>query len=217
MAAVLARRYHRLLVTRPIEPEIPAASPPGEVTQLLAAWRDGDRTALDRLIPRVYGELRRLADRALRGERAGHTLQPTALVHETFLKLAGAEAPSWHDRVHFFAVAAQLMRRILVDHARARRAAKRGGGVRFVPLDEERDPVDERAAELIALDDALASLSALDTRKARILELQYFGGLSLAEIAEVLALSTSTIGLETRLARAWLLAEMAHGGHGEAP
>jgi RNA polymerase sigma factor (TIGR02999 family) len=191
------------------------------VTELLAAWRAGDRSALDRLIPQVYGELRRLADRALGGERAGHTLQPTALVHEAYLKLAGAAAPRWNDRLHFFAVAAQLMRRILVDHARVRKAAKRGGGLRFVPLDEESDALDERtaerAAELVALDDALSSLSALDPRKARILELQYFGGLSLAETAEVLALSTSTIGLEARLARAWLLVEMARGGRGEAP
>jgi len=191
------------------------------VTQLLAAWRRGDRSALDRLVPQVYGELRRLADRALRGERAAHTLQPTALVHEAYLKLAGAKSPRWQDRLHFFAVAAQLMRRILVDHARARKAAKRGGGALLVPFDEEHDPVErsaiERATELVALDDALSALGALDPRKARILELHHFGGLSIAETAEVLELSTSTIGLEARLARAWLLVEMGRGVRGDAP
>ena len=196
---------------RPIGSEVSPAPPPEEVTALLEAWRQGDRHALDRLVPQVYSELRRIADRTLRGERAGHTLQPTALVHEAYLKLTGAERPRWNGRIHFFAVAAQLMRRVLVDHARARAAAKRGGDALFVPFDEGHDGAVERAAELIALDDALSALAALDPRKARILELHHFGGLSVEETAEVLGLSTSTIGLEARLARAWLLVEMRSG------
>ncbi len=184
-----------------------------EITQLLAAWRGGDRGALDRLVPRVYGELRRVADRYLRRERTDHTLQPTALVHEAYLRLTGAERPEWRDRLHFYAVAAQVMRRILVDHARAHRADKRGGGVRFLPLDEGTAAVGERAAELIALDDALESLAKIDPRKARIIELHYFAGLSVAETAEVLDRSISTVVLEARLARAWLVAALREPAH----
>ena len=190
----------------PAAPEIPP--PPDEVTRLLRAWGDGDRGALDRLMPRVYDELRRVAGRYLRHERPDHTLQPTALVHEAYLRLIGAERPQWRDRIHFYAVAAQVMRRILVDHARAHQADKRGGGARRVPLDEGIDAGVERAADLVALDDALAALAAVDARKARIVELHHFAGLTVAETAEVLDLSVSTIVLEARLARAWLAAAL---------
>jgi RNA polymerase sigma-70 factor, ECF subfamily len=193
-------------VTLPAAPEIPP--PPDEVTQLLRAWGDGDHGALDRLMPRVYDELRRVASRYLRHERPDHTLQPTALVHEAYLRLIGAERPQWRDRIHFYAVAAQVMRRILVDHARAHQADKRGGGARRVPLDEGIDAGVERATDLVALDEALAALAALDARKARIVELHHFAGLTVAETAEVLGLSVSTIVLEARLARAWLAAAL---------
>lgn len=179
--------------------------PPEEVTGLLRAWRDGDRGALERLIPRVYDELRRVAGRHLRRERPDHTLQPTALVHEAYLRLAAAERPRWRDRIHFYAVAAQVMRRILVDHARAHLADKRGGGAPRVPLDERIDAGAERTADLVALDDALAALAAVDARKARIVELHHFAGLTVAETAATLGLSVSTIVLEARLARAWLV------------
>lgn len=189
---------------------LPGRVPPEEeITQLLAAWRSGDRGALDRLVPRVYGELRRVADRYLRRERSDHTLQPTALVHEAYLRLVGAERPAWRDRIHFYAVAAQVMRRILVDHARAHDADKRGGGARRVSLDEGIAKSAERAADLVALDDALQALAKIDPRKARIIELHYFAGLSVAETAEVLERSISTVVLEARLARAWLVAALA--------
>ncbi len=198
------------------EPSLRSSSetPTEEITQLLAAWRDGDRDALDRLVPRVYGELRRVADRYLRRERSDHTLQPTALVHEAYLRLTGAERPAWRDRLHFYAVAAQVMRRILVDHARAHRAEKRGGGVRLLPLDEGAAAVGERAVELVALDDALVTLAKIDPRKARIIELHYFAGLTVAETAEVLDRSISTVVLEARLARAWLVAALREPAHG---
>ena len=191
----------------------PAAPPEEEITQLLAAWRGGDRGALDRLVPRVYDELRRVADRYLRRERSDHTLQPTALVHEAYLRLSGAERPAWRDRLHFYAVAAQVMRRILVDHARAHRADKRGGGSRRVPLDEKIADGDVRTAELVALDDALSALARIDPRKARIIELHHFAGLSVAETAEVLDRSISTVVLEARLARAWLVAALREPGN----
>lgn len=178
-----------------------------EVTLLLAAWREGDREALDRLMPLVYGELRRLAARSLQGERKDHTLQPTALVHEAFLRLAGGAVPRWQDRVHFFAVAAQVMRRLLVDHARARRTDKRGGGVRPLPLTAALDVGSPEAGDpelLLALDEALVELAVHDPRKARIVELRFFGGLTIEETAEVLEVATSTVILEARLARAWL-------------
>lgn len=183
-----------------------------EVTLLLTAWRDGDREALDRLMPLVYGELRRLAARFLEGERKDHTLQPTALVHEAYLRLAGGAVPRWQDRVHFFAVAAQVMRRLLVDHARARRAEKRGGGVRPLPLEAALDIGSPEAGDpelLLALDEALVELAVHDARKARIVELRFFGGLTIEEAAEVLDVATSTVILEARLARAWLFRRMA--------
>lgn len=185
-----------------------------EVTTLLAAWRDGDREALSRLMPLVYGELRRLAARSLEGERKDHTLQPTALVHEAFLRLAGGAVPRWQDRVHFYAVASQVMRRLLVDHARARRTEKRGGGARPLPLEAALDIGSPEAGDpelLLALDAALVELAVHDPRKARIVELRFFGGLTIEETAEVLDLATSTVILEARLARAWLFRRIAAG------
>lgn len=178
-----------------------------EVTALLAAWRAGEPEALDRLMPLVYGELRRLAARSLEGERKDHTLQPTALVHEAYLRLAGGAVPRWQDRAHFFAVAAQVMRRLLVDHARARRTDKRGGAARRLPLDKALEIGSPDAGDpelLLALDEALVELAAHDPRKAHIIELRFFGGLTLEETAEVEGVATSTVILEARLARAWL-------------
>ncbi len=187
---------------------------PGEITHLLEAWRGGEADALDRLVPRVYDELRKVADRYLRRERANHTLQPTALVHEAYLRLSGHERPAWRDRIHFFAVAAQVMRRILVDHARAHRAEKRGGALQLLPLEEDSAINDGKTVELLALDEALDRLARIDVRKARIIELHYFAGLTVAETSEVVEVSVSTIVLESRLARAWLVAELRDGAHG---
>ena len=175
-----------------------------EVTALLHAWREGDPQATERLIPLVYAELHRIAVGYLRRERDDHTLQPTALVHEAYLKLAGKEGPRWKDRVHFYAVAAQLMRRILVDHARSRRAAKRGGGVSTVVFDEDRAASESSAMEILALDEAMQQLAELDARQCRIIELRFFGGLSVEETAQVLEVSTPTVVNDTRSARAWL-------------
>ena len=185
-------------------------TPGGEVTRLLAAWRGGDARAVDRLLPLVYEELRSLSRRYLRRERIGHTLQSAALVNEAYLRLVGKDHPQLEDRTHFMAVAAQQMRRILVDHARNHAAEKRGGGVPNVSLDADSDPLlgmavnEPKAAELLALDQALSELAELDARKAEIVELRYFGGLTLDECAELLGVSTSTVNNETRLARAWL-------------
>jgi RNA polymerase sigma factor (TIGR02999 family) len=176
---------------------------PADVTRLLSAWRQGDRAALDALIPLVYGELRRLAGSVFRGERPGHTLQATALVHEAFERLAQARV-DWQDRAHFFAIAARQMRRILVNHALERKAAKRGGGVAHAPLDDALEVVGAPSAEITDLDDALQRLERVDERKARILELHYFGGLTYEEMSEVLGLSASTLDTELRFAKAWL-------------
>jgi RNA polymerase sigma factor (TIGR02999 family) len=175
---------------------------------MLAAWRAGDPKALDRLLPVVYNDLRRLASRYMQGERCDHTFGATALVHEAYLRLAGRTHPRWHDRAHFFAVVAQLMRRILVDHARGHGAAKRGHGLAKLPLDGCVVPADTRGADLLALDDALIDLATLDPRKAQIVELRFFGGLTIEETAEMLELSTATVVNETRLARAWLFDEI---------
>lgn len=187
--------------------------PPAEVTQLLRRWQEGDPGASEELLPLVYGELRRIARRHLRGERDGHTLEATALVHEAYLRLVGGGSDlRWNDRVHFYAVAAQMMRRVLVDHARGRGAAKRGGSVVKVSLDEARDPAVETGADVVALDDALMSLEAIDPRKSRIVELRFFGGLTLEETAAVVGLSVPTVVKETRLARAWLHSQIAGSG-----
>ena len=181
---------------------------PQEMTELLAAWSDGDRDALDRLLPLVERELHRLAHQYMSRERPDHTLQTSALVNEAYLKLVDQTRVRWQNRAHFFAIAAQTMRRILIDHARRRRYDKRGGGARALPLDEAAHVSDERAAELVALDDALGLLQEVDERKARVVELRYFGGLSIEETAEVLKVSPDTIGREWRRARAFLLREM---------
>jgi RNA polymerase sigma-70 factor, ECF subfamily len=181
---------------------------PHEVTNLLLDWRNGDEAALARLTPLVYDELRRLAGGYLRRERAGHTLQATALVHEAYLRLIGQQHLDWQSRAHFFGVAAQVMRHVLVDQARSRRAAKRGGGEALLPLDEAADCASEPAAEVIALDDALKSLARIDERKSRVVELRYFGGLTEEETAEVLGVSPATVRRESRLAEAWLCREV---------
>jgi RNA polymerase sigma-70 factor (ECF subfamily) len=178
------------------------------MTDLLAAWSDGDREALDRLLPLVERELHRLAHHYMSRERPDHTLQTGALVNEAYLKLVDQTRVRWQNRAHFFAIAAQTMRRILIDHARRRRYDKRGGGARPLPLDEAAHVTDERAAELVALDDALKLLQDVDERKARVVELRYFGGLSVEEVAEVLKVSPDTVGREWRRARAFLLREM---------
>lgn len=181
--------------------------PQSEVSQLLLAWRHGDSGALDRLLPLVYDELRALARRHMVGERPDHTLQTTALVHEAYLRLCGADV-TWEGRVHFLAVAAQVMRRVLVDHARARRRAKRGGGAAPVTLDEALVVSPEPAPDLVALDEGIARLSALDERKARVVELHYFGGLTYDETAAALGVSAATVDRELRLAKAWLYREL---------
>jgi len=183
-------------------------TPPHEITQLLLRWSQGDQAALDQLMPVVYDELHKLADGYLRRERPDHTLQPTALINETYLRLVKQDFPEWQSRRHFYGVAAQLMRQILVDYARSRAADKRGGGDQKYSLDESLSFSDERAADLVALDDALVALATFDERKVRIIELRYFGGLSLEETAAELGLSVATIGHEMRLARAWLRREM---------
>lgn len=175
----------------------------GEVTGLLRAWRAGDRGALDALIPIIYRELHRLADGFMRGERAGHTFSATDLVSEAYVRLGSAQPEQWTDRVHFFALAARAMRQALVDHARRRTAAKRGGGARPITLDETLVGPD-RPEELLRLDDALGALAAEDERKARVVELHYFGGLTQAEIALALELHPNTVARDLRYAQAWL-------------
>jgi RNA polymerase sigma-70 factor (ECF subfamily) len=183
--------------------------PPNEITQLLLRWSRGDRAALDQLMPVVYDELRKLAHGYLRRERSDHTLQPTALINEAYMRLIRQDFPEWQSRRHFYGVAAQLMRQILVEHARARAADKRGAAGQKLSLDEALTFSDEKAADLLALDDALLALAKFDERKVRIIELRYFGGLSLEETSAALDISIATIGHETRLARAWLRREMS--------
>jgi len=178
------------------------------ITQLLIEWRDGDQTALDRLIPLVHQELRRLAHSYLKRERREHTLQTTALVNEAYLKLVDHKGMHWQNRNHFFAVAAQAMRRILVDHARTRDAIKRGGGLAVITLDEAAAVADTQAAELLALNDAMEELAQLDARKSRIVELRYFGGMTVEETADVLGLSPTTVNREWQSAKTWLLRTM---------
>jgi RNA polymerase sigma factor (TIGR02999 family) len=181
-----------------------------EVTQLLHAWSHGNQEALDQLLPLVYGELHRLARRYMAGERPGHTLQTTELVNEAYLRLVDWKNVEWQNRAHFFGVAAQMMRRILVDFARSRHYAKRGGDARKVSLAEAAG-VSTRGADFVALDDALKSLTTLDERKARIVELRFFGGLNVEETAEVLNISSRTVMREWSLAQAWLHRELNRG------
>ena len=179
-----------------------------ETTQLLRAWANGDREALEALTPRVYQELRRIAGHCMQNERPGRSIQTTALVHEAYLKLIDVTSVDWRHRAHFFAVSSQIMRRILLDRARRRTAAKRGGKSPCVDLDEAPDISSGRASELIALDDALNALAEFDPRKARVIELRFFGGLSVEETAEVLKVSSDTVLRDWKLARAWLLKEL---------
>jgi len=179
-----------------------------EITGLLVSWGEGDRDALDRLIPLVTTELRRLARRYLDRESAGHTLQPTALVNELYLRLVDRRKVSWQNRAHFFGFAAQTMRRILVDHARSQRAKKRGSGARKVALDDALGLVKEPNVDLIALDDALNTLAAMDERQSRIIELRFFAGLTLEETSEVLSISEATVSRDWASAKAWLYREL---------
>jgi RNA polymerase sigma factor (TIGR02999 family) len=179
-----------------------------EVTRLLIAWRRGETAALDELIPLVYAELRRIAAHYLRHERRGHTLQTSALVNEAFLRLID-QTVDWRNRAQFFGIAARLMRQILVDHARHRGRAKRGGEQVQVALDEALDVAQTRDADLVALDEALTALAQFDPQQSRVVELRYFGGLTIAETAEVLGVSDSTVEREWNLARAWLLRELS--------
>jgi RNA polymerase sigma factor (TIGR02999 family) len=179
-----------------------------EITRLLQAWTDGDREAFEKLAPLVYKQLRRLAMRYLRQERAGHTLQTTALVNEAFVRMIRWQSVPWQNRAHFFAVSAQLMRRILVDHARRYHRAKRGGSMRPVSLDQTPEVSAVHGEELIAVDEALDRLAAIDARSARVVELRFFGGMSVDEMAEVLKVSHMTISRDWEFAKAWLLKEL---------
>jgi len=184
---------------------------PREVTQLLQAWCSGDQAALEKLMPLVYDELHRLAHHYMLHERIGHTLQTTALVNEAYLKLIDAANVGWQNRAHFFAISANLMRRILVDFARTRGYRKRGGNIRKVELNEALVPSPERSVDFVALDSALSSLAAFDPRQAKLVELRFFGGLSVEEAAEVLGVSPRTVKREWAVAKFWLLREMRHG------
>jgi RNA polymerase sigma factor (TIGR02999 family) len=183
----------------------------GQVTELLLAWSQGEKAAADRLMPLVYDELRGRAAAALRSERPGHTLTPTALVHEAYLRLVDQRLPSFESRKHFFGIASRVMRQVLVDHARSRQAVKRNLGREVLPLDEAMPLDDERAGTLLALDDALAALAQLDPEKARLVELRYFSGLTIDETAAMLGRSPATVKREWALARAWLHREIAGG------
>jgi RNA polymerase sigma factor (TIGR02999 family) len=178
--------------------------PPNEITERLIAWGAGDRAALDQLLPVVYQELRRMAGNYLRQENPGHTLQPTALVHEAWLRLIDQARVDWRNRAQFFGVAAQMMRRILVDHAKAKHREKRGGDAVKLSLDDVINLSRERAADLIALDDALNELTRVDERKSRVVELRYFGGFTVEEIAQILEVSPETVMRDWKLAKAWL-------------
>jgi RNA polymerase sigma factor (TIGR02999 family) len=180
------------------------------VSQLLVNWGHGDADAREALIPLVYGELRRLARHYLRGERPDHTLQSAALVNEAYLRLVRQEPPQWQNRAHFFGVAAQLMRQILVDHARNRQADKRGAGVPRLTLDPQIALPQKREIDLVALDDALNRLASLDPQQSRLIELRFFGGLSIEETSEVLSISPATVKREWATARAWLQRDMKH-------
>jgi len=184
-----------------------------EITQMLRAWGQGDQAAVEAVLPLVYDELHRMARRYLARRQPGHTLQPTVLLHEAYLKLADQKGKVWSDRAHFFAVAARAMRHILVDHARTRQRDKRGGGGRRVELEEALVVSDERGAELIALNDALEALTRVDPRKSLVVELRFFGGLSEGEVAEALGVSEVTVKRDWRAAKLWLLRELSRGGN----
>ena len=191
------------------------ASSPNEVTQSLLDWSEGDKAAVDRLMPVVYDELRKLAHYHMGRERQGHTLQTSALVNEAYLRLIDQKSVRWQNRAHFFGIASKMMRRILVDHARSRQYAKRGGGAHRVTLDEALLVCEERVAEVVALDDALTSLAVIDKRKSQIVEMRFFGGLSIEETAEVLGVSPGTVMRDWTLAKAWLHREISKEDHDE--
>lgn len=184
---------------------------PRDVTQLLSAWSEGDQDALDQLTPIVYNELRRLARRMMAGERPGHTLQTTAVVHEAYLRLADCNRMRWRDRAHFLAVSSQLMRRVLVDYSR-RSNLKRGAGQQRVPFEEAAIVPVERSGEFATIDDALTALARIDARKARVVDLRFFGGLTVEETAEALDVSTITVMRDWALAKAWLYRELSGQG-----
>lgn len=182
-----------------------------EITGLLSAWSRGDRQALDQLMPQVTGQLRYLAQRYLKQESRSHTLQPTALVNELYLRLVGGQRIRWQDRAHFFAFAARIMRRILVDHARAKKTAKRGSDLQVVGLDEARDSASGRQVDVLALHDALKALAELDERQSQIVELRTFAGLTREEVAEVMGISVTTVSRDWASAKAWLYGQLAVG------
>jgi RNA polymerase sigma factor (TIGR02999 family) len=187
---------------------------PSNLTEMLHDWSDGDREALDKLVPIVYEELRRQAARYLRRERHGHTLQTTALIHEAYIRLIDQRNVRWQNRAHFFGIAAQLMRRILVDHARSRQAAKRGGSDIKLPLEEAMFASEGREVDLVALDEALERLAAIDPQQSRVVELKFFSGLSVEETAEVLGVSSRTVKRDWNVAKAWLRREISAGRSG---
>jgi RNA polymerase sigma factor (TIGR02999 family) len=191
-----------------------AVSPTHEVTQLLKAWTAGDQKALEKLTPLVYEQLHRVAKHYMAGQRPGHTLQTTALVNEVYLRLVDCGQVNWQDRAHFFAVSAQLMRRILIDFARSRGYQKRGGGAPHMSLDEAPPVCHETDTNLVALDEALKALANVDGRKSKVVELRFFGGLSVEETAEVLRVSADTVVRDWRLAKVWLLRELSEGNCG---
>jgi RNA polymerase sigma-70 factor (ECF subfamily) len=182
--------------------------PQGEVTRLLADWGKGDPSALNKLMPLVYAELHRIARRVWKQQQQYNTLQPTALINEAYLRLANAESASFNDRCHFFAVASTAMRQILVNHAKGRLSGKRGGGRANVPLDEVQRAADQEAQEIVSLHEALDALQAVDPRKSKVVEMRYFGGLSIEATAEALGISIGTVNRDWRLARSWLIREM---------
>lgn len=184
---------------------------PSEVTRTLLRWRDGDASAFEALIPLVYDEMRRIAASYLRNERSGHTLQPTALAHEACLRLIDQRSVSWQNRAHFLGIAAQAMRRILADHARRHGALKRGGGAQRVALEDQEIAASPRGVEIQELDTALEDLARLEPRQARVVELRFFGGLSIEEAAEVLGVSPATVKRDWLVARAWLFRELRGG------
>jgi RNA polymerase sigma factor (TIGR02999 family) len=183
-------------------------TPPAGITQLLVAWGHGDEAALNRMIPLVHLELQQIARRCMRTERGGHSLQPTALVNEAYLRLVDVQQIHWQNRAHFLAMAARLMRRILVDHARSKNCDKRGGGAARITLDDALVVPNEPGRDLVALDDALEALARVDERKSRMIELRFFGGLSVEETAAVFDVSADTVKRDWRLAKAWLLREL---------
>ncbi len=189
-----------------------APSETSQITELLVSWCNGDKAALERLMPLVERELHRLAHGYMRREQGDHTLQTTALINETFLRLVDQNRVRWQNRAHFYGISAQIMRRVLLNYARDKRRNKRGGGAYKVSLSEADAVSEQRSVELLALDEALQRLSAIDERKGRVVELRYFGGLSIKETAEVLNVSPITVARDWDMARAWLAREMGHGG-----